>query len=289
MPIAFELVAVFGIAFFRRNALSQFADEFRIQRMAGTTCDNVTAQVAAKQGDVAENVEHLVPGGFIGEPGNVVDGPARPKDQDVGGRKVQSHSRPMQLERFGFEKESAARRQVARVRLRRDRLSVFLSFDGRVGTIVEEVADAKFIALGGMQSDAGASLLYGDGFADGPNASGGALGNDAGAAKDFRELPRRSIETRRFGPVQFDVAIVDAHPAEGGEHVFHKRHAVRQDSESGSAMRVGDEVSASGNDRGSAKVGADEYGSGVRRGRTKSQSHMSAGEKTGTVKSGLGA
>src|SRR5438270_8349356 len=67
------------------QALVQGADQLHVERVARAVGDDVAAQVGAEQGQVADQVEDLVAGGLVGVAQAVVEGAARPEDQQVGG------------------------------------------------------------------------------------------------------------------------------------------------------------------------------------------------------------
>ena len=51
-------------------------------------------------------------------------------------------------------------------------------------------------------------------------AAGGRLGDDAGLIDGGDESCSASVHDRNFGTVDFDDGVVDAHAAQGSEHVF---------------------------------------------------------------------
>ena len=51
-------------------------------------------------------------------------------------------------------------------------------------------------------------------------AAGGRLGDDAGLIDGGDEGRRAAVHDRNFGTVDFDDGVVDAHAAQGSEHMF---------------------------------------------------------------------
>ena len=69
-------------------ARGQSPGQFHVQRVPGAVRDHVPGEVEPAQGQVADQVEHLVPGRLVGEPQAVVDRPAAAEHEQVGGRQV---------------------------------------------------------------------------------------------------------------------------------------------------------------------------------------------------------
>ena len=62
----------------------QFAGQFYIESVAGAVGDHMPGEVEPAQRQVADQVEHLVPGRFVGEPQAVADRAARAEHDQIG-------------------------------------------------------------------------------------------------------------------------------------------------------------------------------------------------------------
>src|SRR5438477_215912 len=71
--------------------------------MAGAVGNHVPAQVNSQQRQVADHVEDLVPGWFVGVAQTIVDRPMRAKDHQVRGGGSQDDAHFAQLEALGLQ------------------------------------------------------------------------------------------------------------------------------------------------------------------------------------------
>src|SRR5262245_62110890 len=96
--------------------------------MTGPVGDDVAGEVEPAQGEVADEVEYLVPGRFVGEAQAVADRPAVAEHDQVRGRQVPANALRTQRVRLGRGHERAAPGHLAHeragVEVERERLSV---------------------------------------------------------------------------------------------------------------------------------------------------------------------
>src|SRR5262245_43735008 len=112
---------------------------------------DVTAQVAAEQQQIADDIEYLVPGWLVGKAQLVVDEAVIPEDKQVGCGRAGAQALPAELGRFGFQDEGAARRYFRGKAFRRDGLCVHLPGDGRSFAVVKDIADPELVPLSWVQ------------------------------------------------------------------------------------------------------------------------------------------
>ena len=104
-------------------------------------------------------------------------------------------------------------------------------------------------------------------------AAGGRLGDDAGLIDGGDEGRRAAVHDRNFGTVDFDDGVIDAHAAQGSEHMFgggnQRAFAV---AENGSKIGGGNGFRDGGNFAvGLIKAGADKNKTRIHRSRSKRQ------------------
>ena len=101
----------------------------------------MAAQVGPEQRQVADHVQHLVPGRLVGEAQLVLDGAARPEDQQVGRRQVRPDALPAQQIHLVVEDEGPAGGKLAGERARREFQRVDLLDQRRHRAVIEEVGE----------------------------------------------------------------------------------------------------------------------------------------------------
>ncbi len=104
-------------------------------------------------------------------------------------------------------------------------------------------------------------------------AAGGRLGDNAGLIDGGDEGRRAAVHDRNFGTVDFDDGVIDAHAAQGSEHMLgggdQRAFAV---AENGSKIGGGDRFRDGGNFAvGLIKAGADKNKTRIHRSRSKRQ------------------
>src|SRR5579875_1540733 len=92
-----------------RQLLMQAADQFHVERMAGTIGDDVAAQVSAQESEVADQIEHLVPRRLVGVTQRVVHRTTRAEDEQVGSAGPRPQTLATQLRYLFFENKGPAR------------------------------------------------------------------------------------------------------------------------------------------------------------------------------------
>ena len=131
-----------------------------------------------------------------------------------------------------------------------------------------------------MQREGRAAGRHDDRLRRRPRPAGGAdLEHRPGRGERRDEAGGGAVEARRFGAVEFDHAVVDAKPGEGGEEVFDERDAVRRRAERGAAVGAGHDVGAGGDRRRGRAIGAAEDEAGVGRGRQKTDADAGSGDE----------
>src|SRR5262249_39514145 len=121
-----------------------------VERVSRAVGDDVAAQVDAEQGEVADHVQHLVPGWLVAETQAIVERTMRAEDEQVRRRRPLAQPLTAKLLRLVQQQERSARSQLLRERGRSDFLRVNLSADRRREAVVEEVGERAAVALGGM-------------------------------------------------------------------------------------------------------------------------------------------
>ncbi len=210
--------------------------ERHVRRVAGEHRHDMPDQRNAQQGEVAEDVEHLVPDEFVrvaqglgGEHGIVADDDrvlqAAPLDEAV----------LDQVLDLLVEAKRAGVREFAAPRLRRDFEAEVLGVTppavrARAGEFEPVMREDRHLRFAGLELE---GLRHGVTFAR------LALGHEARFVHHAAILARAAVGNGRFVGVELDDGVVHAAAGEGGQHVFDGLHFDRAVGERGRAVGFG--------------------------------------------------
>src|SRR5262245_56835840 len=198
--------------------------------MPGSVSHHVAGKVIAKQGKVAYQVKDFVPRRLIGMPKCVVDRAVAAEYEEIGGSNAGAQSLAPELDGFLLQEESAATGDLVIEALGIDALGVHLSADGRLGTIVQEVADLE-VAGARIEGERGAVLRQLHRRFDGVAGSSGGLDVRAGGRQCLNQGPGRAIEAGRLRTVELHDAVVDSHAGQGRNDVLNESDVVGRASD----------------------------------------------------------
>jgi hypothetical protein len=109
------------------------------------------------------------------------------------------------------------------------------------------------------------------------------LPDDACVDQGIDKRSRGAVESRRFGSVQFDIAVVDAKAGKGSQNVLNQADASRFLAESRSPARTGDASYSRRNFDVRPQIGSNENNSARRRSGHEAETNGSSGQKAGAT------
>src|SRR5436189_4867476 len=118
------------------NLLGQLPHQLDVQRMTGAIRDDVAVDIVPEERQIADQIQHLVPGRLVRIAQSVLDWSVLAEDQQVGHARVDAETLSAQLEGFVLQKKRAARRDLVGARFRRGRLGMYLTVNGRVQAVI---------------------------------------------------------------------------------------------------------------------------------------------------------
>jgi hypothetical protein len=203
-------------------------------------------KILPKESEVADNVENLVAGRFVGEAQVIVDDfAAAIKDQQVGRGCPRSESLTPQFVRLGFQDKCSASGYFTAKLFGRDYLSMHLVGDGRLPAVIQQITDFEGVLIPGMISQRGPSLTEDHGLLDMPDWLSGPLHVDLGVHEEFDETDGRAIQTWRLGRIKFNETVINSQSGQSRQNMFDKSYLSGGLTESGAALRAGDLVNSS--------------------------------------------
>ena len=120
-----------------------------------------------------------------------------------------------------------------------------LTHERRGGTVIQEVTDAEILGPG-MESQSGPGLGDNHRLIDAIDGAVSGLQDRAGLRESLDETAGRAVEARRFGSVEFDIAIVDAQAGQGRQDVLHQADLAGRIAQGGPAFRAADLLNSGG-------------------------------------------
>ena len=174
-----------------QQAAMQHPGHLHVERMARTIGDDVSPQVGAEQRQIANQVEHLVPGRLVGESEPVVDRPVLAEHQQIGGGRPRPQSLAAQVGGLLFEQKRPAAGNFADEGARRELLRVQLPANGRRWPVVEEVGQAQTapVIFRRVQGQGGSGGRHRDRLVHAPPRTLGRLIGNAGGQEELRRSP----------------------------------------------------------------------------------------------------
>lgn len=181
---------------------------------------DVRRQVTTQECQVADEIEDLVAGAFVGKVKRIVDRTGRSVDKQVTVRQMFSESLCLQSSGLRLQDKSSRRSNLSHEAVWFDSAGRVLRGDGAAGAVVEVIADCE----------AGARKR--------PNAYSACPVPNAKRTIDHQALPWLSlwpgscfqdsfdqglagtIEPGRFGRIEPDQTVVDLQTGQGGHHVL---------------------------------------------------------------------
>ncbi len=198
------------------------------------------------------------------------------EDEQVVDLRPRAQALFLELLRLRLEKEGAAGSNVAREVLWGDFGGVDLRVDRGLLAVIEQITGPQLEAARRVQGQRGPLVLHEDGLLHAPDCPALFLLNDAGVLESVQEAGGRAVQSGWFRGVELDIAIIDAHAAQGGEHMLHEADLQVAVAQRGAAMRAGDIVDMRGHPGLRSQIDAHEYDPGADGGRPKTDVHRFA-------------
>lgn len=217
--------------------LADGGGEAGVERVAWADGDDVGLEADAGEDDVADDIEDLVADEFILEAQRLLADDLVALEDD--GRVERPALDEALFEEFFdvlVDGERAGRGDLRFVGLGIDVDREVLRVDAAV--IRRGAGDAQ--AIEGQGDDRAAALVDRDRLREREDFAFVGLIDDARLMDERRERTRGAVDDRRFGGIEFDDGVVDAHAAERGEHVLDRVQLDGVGGDGRLALQVGD-------------------------------------------------
>ena len=239
-----------------------------------------SVEVDAQQGQVADHVEDLMPGAFVGVAQFVADDAVAAEEQEVGG--IGSHADPggPQRVRLGLQEESAAGGQLAAEGFRGEADAVALGADRCLAAVIEMIGEHQAAGRGGrVDREDGVALSDADRILHDEGLAHPVLLEDPGAVEGLDERLARAVATGTLARVDLDDRIVDLEAGQRGHDVLDHLDARAVAADRRATLRRRDRIDPRGDRRPTRQVGATEDDPGVGHGRVEANRDVGAMEE----------
>lgn len=198
------------------------------QAIAGQVIGVVTAaagvdvgrQVTTQKCQVADEIEDLVAGTFVGKVKRIVDRTGRPVDEQVTVRQVFSESLCLQRRGLSLQDKSSRRSNLCHEGVRFDSAGRVLGGDGATGAVVQVIADCEAGARKWPNAYSTCPVSNAKRTINHQAHPWLSLWAGSCCQDSFDQGLAGTIEPGRFGRIEPDQTVVNLQAGQGGHHVL---------------------------------------------------------------------